>query len=209
MEKKGTSWGWIIFWLVIFWPVGLFLVVKKFASDKSAIMSGKTGVLSVVGWILAGFGGICVLAADGDSSMVIVGLLFIAGGVMLLRKASTIKKTAVRYKRYIDIVVNQNVRSIDNLVSAMGLSYDVVSQDIQKMIDIGYLKDAYIHQGNREIVLMQQETVPATYEQPVVAGQVQAAPQTTAARCPGCGANNIVAIGRVSECDYCGTPISA
>ena len=133
--------------------------------------------------------------------------LIFAAGHSSFTKASKTKKTAIKYKKYIDIVVNQNVKSIDNVASAVGLSYDVVAKDLQDMINIGYLRDAYIHQGNREIILKQNEPAPITYAQTVAPGQ--AAPQTIATRCPGCGANNVVAIGRVSECEYCGTPINA
>jgi hypothetical protein len=208
VEKKGTSWGWIIFWLIIFWPVGLILVIKKLATDKAALMSGKTGALLVIGWILVIIGGIAFLALisePNNGGPTFFMLLILAGGIALLSKASKTKKTARKYKKYIDIAVNQNVRSIDNIASAVGLSYAVVSKDLQNMINIGYLKDAYIHQGNREIVLKQREY--AVYAQPSVAGQ--AAPQTVAARCPGCGANNVVTVGSVAECEYCGNAINA
>lgn len=207
MEKKGTKWGWIIFLLIFFWPVGLFLLIKKLATDKAALMSGKTGALSVVGWVLITIGCmgfIAELSSGPDGYGVMLVLIFVAGGFLLLRKASKTKKTAARYKKYIDIVVNQNVRGIDNIVSAVGLSYDVVVKDLQDMINIGYLKDAYIHLGNREIVLKQQE--PVIYAQGTYAGQ--SVTQTKAVRCPGCGANNVVTVGRVSECEYCSTPIN-
>lgn len=210
MENKGTKWGWIIFWLIIFWPVGLYLLVKKLATDQSALMSGKTSTLSAVGWVLIAFGVIgffTELSDTPDATGVILGFLFVIGGVLLLRKVSTTKKTAVKYKKYIDTVVNQNIRSIDNIASIVGLPYDVVAKDLQDMINIGYLKDAYIHQSNREIVLKQQEQEPTTYTQGVYTDQT--APQTKAARCPGCGANNVVVVGRVSECEYCSTPINA
>lgn len=210
MENKGTKWGWIIFWLIIFWPVGLYLLVKKLATDQSALMSGKTSTLSAVGWVLIAFGVIgffTELSDTPDATGVILGFLFVIGGVLLLRKVSTTKKTAVKYKKYIDTVVNQNIRSIDNIASIVGLPYDVVAKDLQDMINIGYLKDAYIHQSNREIILKQQEQEPTTYTQGVYTDQT--APQTKAARCPGCGANNVVVVGRVSECEYCSTPINA
>lgn len=208
MENKGTKWGWIIFWLIIFWPVGLYLLVKKLATDQSALMSGKTSKLPVVGWGLIAFGvmGFFVEFSDTpDASGLMLGLAFVIGGVLLILKVSKTKKTAVKYKKYIDTVVNQNIRSIDNIASIVGLPYDVVAKDLQDMIDAGYLKDAYIHQSNREIILKQQET--ATYTQETYTDQT--APQTKAARCPGCGANNVVIVGQVSECEYCSTPISA
>lgn len=214
MEKKGIGWGWIIFLLIIFWPVGLFLLIKKLATDKSALMSGKTGVLSAVALFLIVFGGMgflgMLLDTSGDSEGALGGAIIViamlVGGILLLRKVSKTKKIAVKYKKYIDIVANQNIRSIDNISSAVGLPYDIVAKDLQDMINIGYLKDAYINQGNREIILKQHE--PVQYTQASVVGQV-AAVQTKVARCTGCGANNVVTVGKVSECEYCGTPISA
>ncbi|MEQ8235210.1 MAG: hypothetical protein ABRQ23_00355 [Syntrophomonadaceae bacterium] len=210
MEKQETSWGWIIFWLIIFWPVGLFLVFKKLSTDKSALMSGKTGTLSAAGWILIVIGAVGSIGIVSDPSNdsaggIIVGLAMIVGGVIVLRKASETKKTAAKYKKYIDIVVNHNIRSIDNIAATVGLSYDVAVKDLQDMINIGYLKDAYINQGNREIVLKQNES--AAYAQASTSDQ--AATQKLAVRCPGCGANNVVVVGRVLECEYCGTPINA
>ena len=207
MMKKGVGWGWIVFWLIFFWPIGLYLLVKKFSTDKSALMSGRTGALSVVGWILVVFGAtgfLVEITGTRDASGFVIALMFFVGGVLLLRKASNTKKTAARYKKYIDIVVNQNVRSIDHVAAALGLSYDAVVHDLQDMINRGYLKDAYVHQGNREIILKHIEPQPSIQE--MIIGQSPA--QTKAMRCPGCGANNIGIAGKVSECEYCGTPIN-
>jgi len=208
MEKKGTSWGWIVFWLVIFWPVGLFLAIKKLTIDKSALMSGKTRSFTIIGWIMIVFGGLLLIGSvedDPEGFMILWALGLIIGGIVLLVKASKTKKIAVKYKQYIDIVVNQNVRSIDNIASTVGLSYNIVAKDLQNMIDIGYLRDAYIHHSNREIAFKQHEST--VYAQATTVGQV--APQTIAVRCPGCGANNVVVVGKVSECEYCGNAINA
>lgn len=211
MEKKGMGWGWIIFLLIIFWPVGLFLLIKKLATDKSALMSGKTRPISAAGWILVVIGALTSLGTDpssGEAADIVILVLALAmtvGGVLVLIKASRTKRTAARYKKYIDLAVNQNVRGIDNIAASVGLSYDAVVKDLQDMINIGYLKDAYIDQGNREIVLEQAE--PVSYTQASTSDRADT--QKTAVRCPGCGANNVVAVGSVSECEYCGTPLNA
>lgn len=209
MEKKGTKWGWTIFWLIVFWPVGLFLVFKKLASDKSVLMSGKTGGISAAGWILAVIGVSGFLSAifnpEADPSGAALGLIMIAGGAVILKKASNTKRTAIRYKKYIDLVVNQNVRSLDDIASSAGVSYDIAVKDLQNMIDLGYLRDASIHQDTREIILYQY--VPVLYAQEST--NAQASAQEVAVKCPGCGANNVVLVGKVSECEYCGTPINA
>ena len=210
MASKGTSWGWIIFWLIIFWPVGLYLDIKKMSVDKSAMMSGKTSSVSINGWILVVFGVIGLLGvltdpSDIDAAGVFIGFALIAGGVLLLLKTSKIKKTAIKYKNYIDIVINHEDRSIDNISSSLGLSYDIVLKELQNMIEIGYLRDAYIHHSNREIVFKKHE--PAVQAQSSMSAQGEF--NTTAVQCPGCGANNVIVVGRVTECEFCGTPIKA
>lgn len=210
MEKKGTSWGWIIFWLIIFWPVGLFLLVKKLLTDKSALMSGKTWIVSAIGWFFVIIGGMGFIGTVSDVSAdgaggTIIGIAMFVGGVLVLRKASKTKKTAARYKKYIDLAMNQNVRGIDNIAASVVLPYDIVVKDLQDMINIGYLEDAYIDQGNCEIVL--KRVGPVSYTQAPT--NERADTPKIAVRCSGCGANNVVAVGSVSECEYCGTPINA
>lgn len=122
MEKKGIGWGWIIFLLIICWPVGLFLLIKKLATDKSALMSGKTRPISAAGWILVVIGALTSVSADPssggvDTGVLVFGLAMTVGGVLVLIKASRTKRTAARYKKYIDLAINQNVRGIDNIAA--------------------------------------------------------------------------------------------
>ena len=195
-------------WLIIILIVVLFFVIKK--PNKSAIMKGKRGISLVIGWFNIIMGGMLVLGSAGEVGMIsvlVIGIIMFVGGIVLLVKASKIKKSVVKYKRYIDMVVNQKIRSIDNVAAAMGLSYEEAVKDLQKMINIDYLKDGYIHHGNREISLKQHTPMPAMYAQVPAVEQVPL--QTVALRCSGCGANNVVIVGKVSECEYCGVPINA
>jgi hypothetical protein len=211
-EKKSTGWGWIIFWLIIFWPVGLFLIIRKLSTDKSALMSGKTGTITVIGWILAVIGGLALIGSDFDFGTIVVGAALLAGGIVLIRKANQTKTMAAKYKKYIDFVVNQNIKSIDHIAASVGLPYETTAKELQDMINLGYLHGSINHE-TREILLVQ--NVPVQMVQNAVSGiasGVASAFQTnttTTARCPGCGANNVVTTGKITECEYCGTPISA
>src|SRR5690625_4846369 len=211
MENKGTKWGWIIFWLIIFWPVGLFMLFRKLATDKSAIMGDKSRSLSIIGWVLTVIGVIGAiglieeLSETGDVGAVFFVLAMAVGGILLIRKASQMKKTGDKYNKYISIIINQNVQSIDYIASAVGLPYGVVGQDLNDMISTGYLKDEYIHQGNREIHINQNEPTTQTSE----TSSRENVTETRVERCSGCGANNTVTIGKAQECEYCGTSISA
>lgn len=207
MKKNYMNWSWIIFFLIIFWPLGLILAIKKLLSEKLSFMCRKTGVLSFIGWVSALFGGIIFIITVSNSLNtfgIFISLLFLLGDILLLIKVSNTTKAVIKYKKYIDIIMNQNIRNIDNIASVIGLSYNTTSKYLQRMINTGYLKDAYIHQGNREIILKQCEFTKYTHELSIH----QTPSQTFTSRCHYCGTNNLVVIGKTVECKCCGTNIN-
>ena len=214
MKKNGKVGGWyswpvIIIALCLFWPVGLFLLIKRVSIDKKTAMSvGKLiGIFGGISYALA-IVGIIACISDGFGSDDITLILFFGGaGFALTKVAKKIKREAESVKQYLAIIVNGNVRQIDNVAAATGKSYDVVKADIQKMIKKGYLKNAYINENTREVVLpMDAPVAPATFANPVrtVAAPVQQ--QARIIACPCCGANNTIH-GASGECEYCGSII--
>ena len=134
-----------------------------------------------------------------DVSMI---TFFIIAGISLILLGNSMTKNAGKYKKYLSIIVNQNITSIDNIAAANTVSYDVAKKDIQKMIDNGYFSGAYINDGTRELVLPQnrhaENTLQNDYEQNV---------QTKVVTCKSCGARNTVVVGKTGECEFCGSPI--
>ncbi len=217
IKKSGTgpSWGVVILLMFIFWPVGLYLLIKKLTADKTAAISSGGKGLKVTGIILvvfAAFGllGFLTSAAEqgvgsDDVGGIIVLLFFAAGGVALLSKAKKVKEEAESIKQYLSIIVNGNVCQLDAIASTTDKSYAVVHKDIKNMIDKGYLKNAYINEATREVVLPSAN--PVVQQNAVNATVVNAAPvQTKIVACPCCGANNTI-VGDTGECEYCGSPL--
>jgi hypothetical protein len=209
-EKKTPGWAGIIVWLILFWPVGMILLFKRL-NDKTALMSEKTKAPVTAAWILIALGVISLLQnieqISTNFSSCSISILCIVGGVLILLKIRKSKEKAELYKKYLNAIVNVGERNIENIASAISVTYAEAQRDIQAMIDVGLLKGAYIHEGNRKVVLSQDVQA----QQPVYATDAthgQATPQDKAIRCPGCGANNIVNGGRITECEYCGTPIN-
>ena len=208
------SWPAIILAFCFFWPVGLFLLIKRFSVDRKAAISAGGKGMKVIGIILIVFAAVGALGfisslaenglADGDIGGIIVLLFFAAGGVALLRKAKSLKTEAESIKEYLSIIVNGNVRQLDTIASTTGKSYDVVHKDVKKMIDKGYLKNAYIDEGMREVVLPNNAPAP---QNNVNAATANATPvQSKIVACPCCGANNTI-YGDMGECEYCGSPL--
>ena len=202
------SWPVIILALIFFWPLGLFLIIKRTTLDKTAVMKESSGkglkITAIVLLVLGGFGIIGSFDPFDFGSLVIF-LFFIAGGVILLNKAKKIKAEGESIKKYLAIIVNGGERQLDAVASATGKQYDVVKNDVQKMIDKGFLKNAYINENTREVVLASAASSNVNVAQPT-GGAAPAAVQTRVIACPCCGANNTIS-GDIGECEYCGTPL--
>lgn len=214
-QKKSTSWGVIILLLIIFWPVGLFLLYRKITDDKSAALKNSK-VLNITGWIFVALSIIYFFMAitgnlktDNGSSVVeliMIDLIFFGGGgAFMIYAAKNMKVNAEKLKKYITIVINNNETSIDNIAAAIPASYEQTTKDLQKMIDNGYFENAYIDVSNREIVLLNKSTVQTHSVSNIQMNSPVNDPQINAVVCKNCGANNKVVEGQVCECEYCGS----
>ena len=201
------SWPVIIIALICFWPVGLFLIIKRASVDKkTAMASGKLiKGLGIASCCMAALGFLVCLSDGFDGTDVGMIIFFAAAGAALLYLANKIKKEADSVKLYLNIIVNGGERQLDSVAAATGKQYDVVKKDVQKMIDKGFLKNAYINENTREVVLPSAAPTNANAGQPI-SNAAPAAVQTRVIACPCCGANNTVS-GDLGECEYCGTPL--
>ena len=201
------SWPVIIIALICFWPVGLFLIIKRASVDKkTAMASGKLiKGLGIASCCMAALGFLVCLSDGFDGTDVGMIIFFAAAGAALLYLANKIKKDADSVKLYLNIIVNGGERQLDSVAAATGKQYDVVKKDVQKMIDKGFLKNAYINENTREVVLPSAAPANVNVAQPT-GGAAPATVQTRVIACPCCGANNTIS-GDIGECEYCGTPL--
>lgn len=185
------------------------LAWKKIDLDKKALFnSGRT--LGIIGCILLVLGIFYTIGSIGDSTMTVGQvfsglLLFVGGGIALIVVSRRNKKKAQKFKKYIAIVVNQNITSIDNIAAAMDLPYDVVKSDLQNMIDKEYFFNAYINESKREIIIVHKRKQDYNKEASV---KFNPNVQVVVVTCKGCGAKNKILKGSVGECEFCGSPIS-
>ena len=198
------SWPVIILALCIFWPVGIFLIIKRVSVDKKTAMgAGKLiGGIGIASYCIAGIGFLACLSDGFGADDIGMILFFGIAGFALQIVSQKIKREAEDVKKYLSVIVNGNERQIDVIASSMGKSYDVAKNDIQKMINKGYLKNAYINEGTREIILPNNNI----QEQNGTVGNDAANVATKIVACPCCGANNTI-VGDMGECEYCGSPL--
>ena len=214
MQKKSFSWAIIILMFFLFFPVGIYMLVKKMTDEKfNYIKNGNS--LKVLGWILIGFAAIYLISGltgdlqseDGSSivgQIIMMLIIFGGGGAFSLYKAFSYIKKGKKYKRYVSIINSSNDTLIDNIAAAYPTSYEKAAEDIQSMIDYGYFINAYVDLNRRELIMPQKAaSVKVTANQnPSPSGR-----QHTSEKCKNCGATNTVVLGVINECEYCGSPL--
>lgn len=214
MQKKSFSWGIIALMFFLFFPIGIWMLVKKMTDEKfNYIKNGKS--LKILAWILIGFAvmylimGITGELETEDGSSVVSGvivmlMIFGGGGAFALYKAHSYIKKGTKYNRYVSIINSSNDMLIDNIAAAYPTTYEKATEDIQSMIDDGYFMNAYIDLNRRELIMPQRSvSVNVTVNQ----NTAHADAKPTSVKCKNCGATNMVVPGTVNECEYCGSPL--
>lgn len=201
-EKKQISWEWIIFWCIIFWPVGIYFLVRRLGSDRTATLknSGTVKKTSIVLIVLGVLAMISAFSSHGTIGTFFYGLLlFILPGVLLYKKSLSMKYEGRKLQKYIAIVINQGEKSIEKISGAVGVSMQEAQDDLQKMIDQGYFPDTYIDAATFEIIL------PDRKERDVMDYELERQKNYRVVTCQSCGAQEKVAEGQIRECEYCGS----
>jgi hypothetical protein len=233
-RNSGVSWTVVIIMMILFWPIGVFLLISKLANDRTASFGAGAGIVRFIGYILLFFGVIILLVTISEPDMVgasiFASLIFILPGLWLLKKGRQVRAKGNINRRYIDMIINNQVREIPDLAHRMGLPQSVVMDDVQRMINGGMLGRARL---NRELRIIQfpkpkPRTEQPTYQRPStpvrdVPTPSRQRPQDRPApiqqpqhefkpfepktiRCSSCSANNFVE-SLPARCEYCGTSL--
>lgn len=208
---KSSSWAFIITMCILFWPVGFYLLYKKLLSDKAAVLQNSR-TLKKIGIGLIVLGVIYFLGQTSEDSNAIGPMLFfVGGGVFIIRISKKMQLQGEKFKKYISIVINNKETSIDNIASYMNVSCEEAVNDLKTMIDKGYFLNAYVDLGSRKFVIRKREYEPINInnrESSFNNEVKEEKPKIKVVVCRNCGGNNTILDGEVSECEFCGSPLS-
>ena len=208
-ENKSISWIYVILMLVVFWPIGLYLLWKKTTADRKATMSsGK--LISIIGWVLIGF---CIIGITSSLeeevvsiSDIITALIIFGGvGVGLVLLGRKHKVRTKKYKRYINLIINQREDDVNAISSIMKIDIENVKKDLTDMIEKGIFQNAYIDERKQKIII-HNDRAESTHGN---TGSYVTSRREIVVQCKNCSAMNTVVEGSVEECDYCGSPLGA
>ena len=214
MQKKSFSWGIIALMFFLFFPIGIWMLVKKMTDEKfNYIKNGKS--LKILAWILIGFAVMYLIMGitgeleteDGSSvvgGVIVMLMIFGGGGAFALYKAYSYIKKGTKYNRYVSIINSSNDTLIDNIAAAYPTSFEQAAKDLQSMLDDGYFMNAYVDLNRRELIMPPKAT---TVNVAVNQNTSPSYGQPTNVKCKNCGATNTVVPGTVNECEYCGSPL--
>ena len=167
-------------------------------------------VLIILGSVLILFSLLMIIIIIGDGlGGEIAVLLLLAASVWFIVKGVQIRRRVKRFRQYVSLISEQNMRSIEQIAEVTNQSVDFLIKDLQTMIDKGFFANAVINRATNDIIIGGQ-TVPvasinsAQTIPPVSSQNFVAQVQEWVIDCEGCGASNRVP-GQVGECEYCGS----
>lgn len=226
-QRSTYSWTVVVIMLILFWPVGLFLLFGKLANDRSASFGGGAGLIRFVGFILVAFGVIMLFTLfSGDGEIVAGGIMgaiiFGLPGLWLLKKGKKMRKTGDKNRTYINYIVNNKINDVSELARRMGVSQQQVIDDVNLMINNGMLGRARLNLSNGKIQFPRPKPRPQTQTKPRPRPEQRPRPtqghtprpeprpvvtfEPKTIRCTACSANNFVE-SLPAQCEYCGTSL--
>ena len=189
------TWPVIIIAIILFWPVGIYLIYKRTQINRKTILTTGKGVriASYVCFFMIFCGIVFFVDRGWDLSDIVLALFFLVAGVVLFMTSKKLSVKAEKYRKYIAIVINGGECNLVRIAEIANLTVREVREDIDDMISSGYFQGAYIDERENELVIPSQKPNNEYYKPNVVV-------------CKCCGARNIVK-GSVGRCEYCDSPI--
>lgn len=212
-EEVWCSWPVILVALYIFFPLGIYLIIKKQTLHRRNIFTiGQKTLSSAVSLIICGLvlylpNIIFYFVNDTNDLKVIVesnfykkvldvGNLFILLGIIVLIIAIYQKNKGKRYRKYISLVVNKEIEDLNMVSSKMQLSKSVVLKDLTTMIDKGYLENYDLDEDENRIFNVEREKRK----------REEKSKNTRVVQCPNCHANNKLN-EKIGKCEFCNSYI--
>lgn len=197
--KKTASWGIVIVMLYFLPLIGIIMLVHKVSAERWRMKeNGKA--MKILGLVVLCFVPICVILGVTGSLEIgadmtraaALGILIFIFGAMGLALYLPGRKLAIRgqkYDHYIFLLPSRLQISLEEIAMDQKLSCKHVSDDIQSMIQNGYLQDACIDPVNRILIMKQAEKKIRHFI------------------CPHCNGRNSLDASAPLKCQYCDSVI--
>lgn len=143
-HQSVASWPLIIICLIFVWPLGLYLLYRRFRVRKYT--GGARKASGVMGFILLFFG--VILLSDTiqniyygwyfSLSNLVIGTFLLMGGLWIFGFGRGQSRSEKYYQKYANIVGNREAVSIREVADVMGVTPRRAVNDLERMIEKGF-----------------------------------------------------------------------
>jgi len=201
--NKSISWPLLILVIICLPPLGIFLLVSKYSSNRSLLFASSL-ILKLLAAVTIIYG-VAVFVylynfeVGFDSPLMLALLGFVVVAAAFYNSGIKAKKESDKYKLYIEAVANRSLRDVREIAEFTADTYQQALLVLGNMITIGYFKRAFIDYDNGLLVFV--DTVPVP-EEPAV----NIAHKTIT--CNSCGAHASILHDNLAHfCEYCDSPL--
>ena len=171
---------------------------------------------SILGWVLAAVSFLVIVSqfsgpkSESFMGVVITYLVFLAIGIIMIRRGKKRKKLINDFKNYVQILAEDPYNSLDTIAEQSNSTIDEVKKNVQQMIKKNYFANAVIDEASNTLILNGTRDAHQILKEKARAPKIfyiatPAPPvEMLTVKCPGCGGINAVPRGKVIECEYCG-----
>ncbi|MBU9723203.1 MULTISPECIES: hypothetical protein [Bacillaceae] len=214
------QWWAIIIGFIVFWPVGIGLLIWRIAKSRKLMLKAGN-LIRIVGIIILVFYALLAIASVADPEagfevFIFSTIFFFLPGFILYRYGKKLRLESKKTKQYIQWIINEHLRTVDEIARRGQLNPAQVRTDIHQLMEKNFLPNARLNQETDRVEFIideeinnEQDRVENSVQNEVAATTETAftAPKPRSVSCSGCGANNMV-VGDSGECEYCGTALN-
>lgn len=192
-------WAGILAALVVFFPIGIGLMILMLFRDKEHLTINGLLVM-VFGWLAEFFGAVFLIVGftefgPADIAHFIVAVVMaavcFAGGSWLIRNGKKYRKVGKLYDQYLPIIQNCSDGSLEWIADYTSEPYDEMCNNLKVMVDMGLFPGSYL--DLQRGIFVSPWVKKENLEEHTV-------------ECTNCGAVNTIR-GKAGKCEYCGSPL--
>lgn len=215
-EEFWCSWPIIIFALYVFFPLGIYLIIKKQKLHRRNIFTvGQKTLYASIS--LFAFGVLCCLPKiislfvntpelppieglnyDVNTHVLetTVGIVFIILAIIVFFISIYQKKQGKKYRKYISCIVNKGLCDLDEISNKTSINKVNVIKDLETLIEKRYLNNYELDIEENRIYNIDEEKKR----------RIEKLKNTRVVECPNCHANNKLE-EKVGKCEFCNSYI--
>lgn len=185
------------------------------SDNKLTLIKASNKTKTIINWIAAVISLLMVIGSVGVmvsppkegetkgetwAGIVVLVLFALIAGFCIYRivKLKKQKRMLANYREYIARLSNDKEKSLGKVALGMNLPVEKVEADVNALIKLGLIKNAYIDKSAHTLILPEYDLYDKIPDVVLVT-----------VKCDCCGGNSRIPENTIGSCQFCGSPVSA